>query len=265
MKNIPEIESRLTGARTNLTAALERGADTTPFRSAVADIERELDAAHAEQASAERTRQSAEQERLSALSADAIRDAHNDVAGAVGADVVAGVAMSAAIEDPAVTSAASRLAAARDRLANEEAVYQQHNGKTITLRNRIADKERVRDAILARRRDGDEQAGDAAEVALLAEDISSLKELAADAHRNAEQYRPGTARRMVQEAESALLKAKAQAVFNTKQARLLELEQAFLAAHADLVQAGSALGVNRFQAFKASNDLRMIAYGTISY
>lgn len=263
MKNIPEIESRLTGARLNLTAALERGdADTTPFRNAVVEIERELAAAQAEQANAERAQQRAEQERLSALSADAVRNAQSAVADAAGADVVAGVDMPAVIDDPAVANAAARLAAARDRLAREEATYRSHSEKYATLQKRLQDKERSRDEILARRRSGDEKPGDAAEVALLAEDISSLKEMVADAHRNAEQYRPNTARRMVSEAEAGLAQAQTRAVLRAKQERVKALEAAFIEAHREMVDAGVAAGErNPVGLFQASQGLRVIAYG----
>ncbi|CAN1579106.1 hypothetical protein MZ16F84_40740 [Escherichia coli] len=266
MNNIPEIESRLAGARADLSAALERGDDTVPFRTKVLELENELSAAKKAENAAERSQQRAEQERLGALSADAVRNAQNAVADAAGADVVSGVAMPAVIDDPAVANAAARLAAARDRLAREEATYQSHNGKYITLKNRLTDKERTRDAILARRVTGDEKPGDAAEVALLAEDISSLKELVADAHRNAEQYRPATSRRMVADAETELKKAQYRGVFLAKQARLQELERVFLAAHAEMVEAGIAVGErNKHAMFRASQELRTIAYGTTGY
>lgn len=264
MKNIPEIESRLAGARTDLTAALERGdADTTPFRRAVVAIERELAYAQAEQADAERAQQNAEQNRLSALSADAVRTANEAVADSVGGDVVAGVDMPAAIDDPAIASAASRLSAARDRLAREEVVFKSHNDKYLTLCSRLNDKECTRNAILARRVTGNEKPGDAAEVSLLAEDISSLKELVSNARLNAEQYKPNTAHRMVAEAEAALIKAQSRAVFVAKQARLQELERAFLKAHTEMVEAGFAIGErNKHTMFTASQALRTITYGT---
>lgn len=264
MKSISEIESRLAGARVNLTAALERGdADTTPFRNAVIEIDRELAAAQAEQASAERARQCAEQGRLSELSANAVSKAHNAVVDAAGADMVAGVDMPTVINDPAVSNAAARLAAVRDRLNREEATYQSHNAKYLNLKGRLTHKEHIRDEILARRVTGDEKPGDAAEVALLAEDISSLKELVADAHRNAERFRPNTSRRTVADAEAELAKAQSRSVYFAKQARLQELERAFLAAHAEMVAAGFAVGErNKHTMFRASPELRAITYGT---
>lgn len=263
MKNIPEIESRLVGARTDLTAALERGCDTTPYRSTVVAIERELAAALAEQDNADRAQQRYEQQRLDNLSVNAVREAHRAVAHAAGSTVIEGVDMPAVIDDPAIASAAAHLVAARDRLGREEAIYQSHNSKVIALRNRLTDKESAREALLARRRGGDEKPTDAGEIILLAEDISSLKELVADAHRIAEQHRPAMARRLVQEAEAALVKAKAHAVFTAKQVRLQELERAFLAAHAEMVEAGFAIGErNKHTMFTASQALRTITYGT---
>lgn len=265
MNNSQGFKEKLNTAREELNSALANGLDTTPFREEVSRLEQQVAAAEQAEAAAERSRQQAEAEQADQRVAEALDAAHSDVVAAAGDDVVAGVQMPEIDVDPAIANATSRLTAARDRLAREETLYQSHNSKHITLKNRLTDKERARDAILARRVTGDEKPGDAAEVALLAEDISSLKELVADAHRNAEQYRPTTARRMVADAEKALSEAHARAVFNAKQARVLELERAFLNAHAELVQASAAVGVNRFQAFKASNELRTVVYGTPSY
>ena len=266
MKNIPEIESRLAGARADLSAALERGDDTVPFRTKVLELENELSAAKKAESYAERARQQAETEQADQRAAETINECHQAVVSSIGDTAIAGVQMPEIDVDPAIASAASRLSYARDRLAREEATYQSHNGKYITLKNRLNDKERSRDAILARRVTGEEKPGDAAEVALLAEDISSLKELVAEAHRNAEQYRPSTARRMVADAETELKKAQSRSVFLAKQARLQELERAFLAAHAEMVEAGIAVGErNKHAMFRASQELRTIAYGTTGY
>ena len=249
MTNIQAIKSKIAETKAAIETKLFLGEETQSLRDSLAELEKQLAAA----------------EQADQRVAEALDAAHSDVVAAAGDDVVAGVQMPEIDVDPAIANATSRLTAARDRLAREETLYQSHNSKHITLKNRLTDKERARDAILARRVTGDEKPGDAAEVALLAEDISSLRELVADAHRNAEQYRPTTARRMVADAEKALSEAHARAVFNAKQARVLELERAFLNAHAELVQASAAVGVNRFQAFKASNELRTVVYGTPSY
>ncbi|EMN4676136.1 hypothetical protein RFJ04_001324 [Klebsiella variicola] len=265
MTNIQPIKSKIAETKAAIEAKLFLGEETQSLRDNLADLEKQLTEAEKAEAAAERARQQAESEQADQRVAEALDVAHSEVIAAAGDDVVAGVQMPVIDVDPAIANATSRLSAARDRLAREEATYQSHNNKYITLKNRLTDKERARDAILSRRVTGDEKPDDAAEVALLAEDISSLKELVADAHRNAEQYRPTTARRMVTEAEQALSKAHATAVFNAKQARVQELERAFLSAHAELVQASTAVGVNRFQAFKASNELRTVVYGTPSY
>ncbi|HIC0149570.1 TPA: hypothetical protein ACWZMF_005117 [Klebsiella pneumoniae] len=265
MTNIQAIKSKIAETKAAIETKLFLGEETQSLRDSLAELEKQLAADEQAEAVAERSRQQAEAEQADQRVAEALDAAHSDVVAAAGDDVVAGVQMPEIDVDPAIANATSRLTAARDRLAREETLYQSHNSKHITLKNRLTDKERARDAILSRRVTGDEKPGDAAEVALLAEDISSLKELVADAHRNAEQYRPTTARRMVADAEKALSEAHARAVFNAKQARVLELERAFLNAHAELVQASAAVGVNRFQAFKASNELRTVVYGTPSY
>ncbi|HEC2553941.1 TPA: hypothetical protein R2K55_005776 [Raoultella ornithinolytica] len=265
MTTIQAIKSKIAETKTAIETQLFLGADTQSLRATLIELEKQLADAEQAEVAAERERQQAESEQADQRVAEALDSAHSDVVAAAGDDVVAGVQMPVIDVDPAVANATASLTAARDRLAREEATYQSHNGKYITLKSRLNDKERTRDEILARRVTGDEKAGDAAEVALLAEDISSLKELVAEAHRNAEQYRPATARRLVTEAEQALSKVHATAVFNAKQARLLELERAFVAAHAELVQACNTVGINKFQAFKASPELRMIAYGTPNY
>lgn len=259
MTNIQAIKSNIAETKTAIETQLFLGEDTTSLRDTLAELEKQLAEAEQAEAAAERTSQLAEAEQADQRVAEAL----DAVVAAAGDDVVAGVQMPEIGVDPAIANATARLAAARDRLAREDATYQAHKVKYITLSSRLGDKERTRDAILARRVTGDEKPGDAAEVALLAEDISSLKELVADAHRNAEQYRPAAARRMVEEAERALRTAQSRAVFIAKQARLQELERAFLAAHAELVEAGLAVGErNKHTLFRASQELRTIAYGT---
>lgn len=263
MTNIQAIKSNIAETKTAIETQLFLGEDTTSLRDTLAELEKQLAEAEQAEAAAERTSQLAEAEQADQRVAEALDAVHSGVVAAAGDDVVAGVQMPEIGVDPAIANATARLAAARDRLAREDATYQAHKVKYITLSSRLGDKERTRDAILARRVTGDEKPGDAAEVALLAEDISSLKELVADAHRNAEQYRPAAARRMVEEAEGALRTAQSRAVFIAKQARLQELERAFLAAHAELVEAGLAVGErNKHTLFRASQELRTIAYGT---
>lgn len=265
MKNISEIESRLTDARINLTAALERGdGDTSPFRSAVVAIERELAAAQDEQANAERAQQRAEQQRLDAMAADAVTDVQNAVAAGAGASVVAGVEMPTPESDPAIATAASHLSYARERLAREDAVFGSHNGKYIALCGRLNDKERTRDAILARRVTGDEKPGDAAEVSLLAADIASLKELVSNARLNAEQYRPNTARRLVQEAESNLKRAQDMALLNVRKARVRALEVALIEEHSAAVDAIVSFGGSQFS-MPMLRDLQRIVHRTSSW
>lgn len=71
---------------------------------------------------------------------------------------------------------------------------------------------------------------------------------------------------MVADAETELKKAQYRGVFLAKQARLQELERVFLAAHAEMVEAGIAVGErNKHAMFRASQELRTIAYGTTGY
>lgn len=265
MNEIQAIQAKIAEAKGSIEAALFTGGDTAQLRATLADLEDEL--AHAELAAAEAAmaHQQVEAERADQLAAEAAVAAHQTLVDASGSNTVAGVPMPTPDVDPAIEAAATRLAAARDRLERELAIYQEHNAKVSALRGRLTEKVRARDEILARRRAGNEQAGDAAEVSLLVEDIASLSELLESAQRTAESCKPTVAQRLVSEAETAISTAQRSAVFHAKQARVQVLEAAFIEAHAELVAAANSVGVNKFVAFKASQDLRLIAYGTGSF
>ncbi|QXC36165.1 hypothetical protein [Aeromonas sp. FDAARGOS 1407] len=265
MTNIQVIQSKIADVKAGIQAALFLGDDTQSLRATLSDLEAEL--ANAERAAADEALAllQAEAERTDKLASEAAVAAHQSLVSAVGPEEVAGVKMPTPDADPAIEAAASRLAAARDRLEREQAIYMEHNAKVSALRGRLTEKARARDEILARRRGGNEQAGDAAEVSLLVEDIASLNELVEAAQRAADNHKPAAAQRLVNEAETALSTAQRSAVFRVKQARLQVLEAAFIEAHAELVDAASSVGVNKFAAFKASQQLRLIAYGTGSF
>lgn len=257
------IQQKIADLKTAISTNLFLGAETQALRDNLAELEGQLREIERREANEERSHLAAEAEKQALLTDEATSEVLREVTAAAGSDEVAGVQMPEVAIDPAIAQAVSRLTYARERLAREESVYREHSNKHSVLADRLSEKERSRDAILSRRITGDEKPGDAAEIALLAADISSLKELVADAHRNAEQYRPTTALRLVADAEKALDTAKKSAVFNAKQARVLALEQAFIQAHAELVAAGAAIGErNPFTIFRASNETRRIVFGT---
>lgn len=265
MKNIHDIEAQLVGARTDLAAALERGDDTRSYRNAVVALDQELAEAQAEKAKAERATQRAEQERLSALATDAVRDAHNSVADAAGDDVVAGIDMPEVTDDPAVADAAERLSAARDRLAREDARYTAAYGEWAKINKRLVDKQRQRDEIVARRASGDERPEDGAELTALNLDMSSLQSMAADRHIAAEQLKPTSARRLVTDAEAALKKAQDAALFNLRKARIRALELALIDEHAAAVSDARASGLSEFTSVPMLREMQRIIHRTATW
>lgn len=263
MSKAQAIQVKIADTKAEISTKLFLGEETQLLRNDLADLEGQLSKTISAEANEERARQASEAKKQAQLADEVTSEVLREVTAAAGSDEVAGVEMPEVAIEPAIAQAVSRLTYARERLALEEGVYREHSNKHSVLADRLSEKERSRDAILSRRITGDEKPGDAAEIALLAADISSLKELVADAHRNAEQYRPTTALRLVADAEKALDTAKKSAVFSAKQARVLALEQAFIQAHAELVAAGTAIGErNPFTIFRASNETRRIVFGT---
>ncbi|MGY3806831.1 hypothetical protein ACWNG8_06840 [Aeromonas veronii] len=262
MNEIQAIQAKIADAKASIEAALFTGGDTAQLRATLTDLQTELTQAEQAAADAAMAHQQAEAERADQLAAEAAVAAHQALVDASGSNLVAGVQMPTPDVDPAIEAAAARLAAARDRLEREQAIYIEHNDKVSALRGRLIEKARARDEILARRRGGNEQASDAAEISLLVEDIASLNELVEAAQRAADSYKPTLAQRLVSEAETAISTAQRSAMFRAKQARVQALEAAFIEAHAELVAAANSVGVNKFAAFKASQPLRLIAYGT---
>lgn len=262
MNKVQVLRSKITDTQTAIEAILFSGGDTNSLRDTLANLERELANAEQAEADAARAAKQAEAERANQLAAEAVDAAHAGLVAAAGSTEVAGVAMPEPEQDPAIAAAAARLAAARDRLARDQAVHQEHHAKASALRERLNDKVKARDTLLARRNAGEERPGDGGEILLLAADIDSLRTLVATAEAAAEAHLPTVAQRMVNEAEAGLAAAQSRAVFRAKQARLQALEGAFLVAHAEMVQAGFAAGErNKFTMFRASQELRMITHG----
>lgn len=264
MNKIQAINSKITDVKVGMEAILSIGGDTQSLRITLGNLEAQLAHAEREAADEERARQQELAERADQRAAESAHMAHQSLVDAAGAAVVAGVRMPEPEIDPTIADAAARLSAARERLAREQAVYAGQLAEVTSLQSRVDAKEGARREILSRRVAGDERPHDPTELHLLAEDISTLKELISRARATAEQHRPGTSERLVADAEQALAAAQARAVFSVKMARTRELEAAFLAAHAELVAAGAAIGQrNQFALYRASDALRRITYGTV--
>ncbi len=264
MNKTQAIQAKIAEAKASIEAALFTGGDTAQLRVTLADLETELALAEQAAADAAMEHQQAEAERADQLAAEVAEAAQQALVNAVGPDVVADVQMPASDADPVIERAAARLSAARDRLDRENVAFQRLTASAAEVRERLAAKVSARDAILTRRSSGDERPGDSGEVLLLTADIESLRQMAQNADSAANAARPTAAIQLVNQAEAELTSAKDGAVFRAKLARLQALEVAFLTAHSELVAAGAAIGQrNRHALFRASQELRYIAYGTV--
>lgn len=264
MNSSHEIESKLAGARSDLTAALERGDDTTEFRKAVVVLEQELTAAQRSERAAEIAQQRAEEARLSDLADAATDEAHSALASASGASVVAGVEMPSPETDPAIANAAARLVAACDRLEREDARYLAAYNEWSKINGRLVEKQRRRDEIVQRRTSGDERPEDGAELTALNLDIGSLQSISSDKHIAAEQLRPNAAKRLVADAEAALKRAQDMALINVRKARVRALELALIEEHTATVNAIVSNGGNQFS-LPMLRDLQRIVHRTSTW
>ncbi|TKV13249.1 hypothetical protein FDX19_02620 [Citrobacter sp. wls619] len=258
-------EARLIQARLNLQAALERGDDSAPFRNAVLAAERGLAAAQAEQATAEREQRAADQQRLDERTTSTVSFAHTAVEASAGASVVEGVEMPSLTDDPAVTNAAARLAAAEDRLQREQTRYDAAHVEWTNVGRRLAEKQQVRDLIVARRAGGDERPEDAAELQAITLDIGSLQGIVADKRVAADNLKPLTAQRLVVEAGAALKKAQDAALFSLRKARIRALELALIDEHTAAVIEARAQGLSEFTGIPMLRDTQRVIHRTAAW
>ena len=267
-QRIEELNQQLAAARADLDAALAAGEDTTAARYAVAHCENEI-AAHLR---AERERRATEEREQAAkierAAAEVAAQAHAAVeaAGSVqGLAELTGEPLPDLARDPQIDAFAAAVARARIALERAESEHAPHAERVENLRRRVAEKLAAIDAITNRRLEGDERAGDAAELELLRADAAALDSMYADAKLAAatEDRRPA-ARAAVHQAEVQLGQAQKRAAFHVSLARVRQVEQVFLEAFAGLVRAGREAGVGSpWSSYQASPDLRRAVTGQL--
>lgn len=265
---IEKLNADLAAARADLDRALADGADTTEARLAIAYLENEIAAYQR----AERERRAVEAREEAARVEKAAAELAAQTHGAVDLSVTVKGLAELNIEpvpdlprDPQIDVFATAVARARVALERAEGEHQPHVDRVENLRRRVAEKLAAIDAITMRRLEGDERAGDAAELELLRADAAALDAHYADAKlaAAAEDRRPA-ARAELSNAETQLIRAQKRAVFDTCLARVRQVERVFLEAFAGLVRAGREAGVGSpWSAYQPSPDLRRAVTGQL--
>lgn len=120
------------------------------------------------------------------------------------------------------------LADMRDALEQAEAAYQPAKNQLEILTNRLQVKQQTIATIRNRRNAGDDQPGDAAELALLAADTGALGLLVGYAQAKASARAPGAQRRALQAAQAQMQNVTGHAAFKAARDRVLHAEQVFL-------------------------------------
>ncbi|WP_443698718.1 hypothetical protein [Pseudomonas sp.] len=262
--NITNIEAALADMRDALIAALANGQNTAPLRANITGLESDLAEARRVQAVARRAAVKAADGVIANAAEALATQAHVNIEAG---SQVAGLAELAGEtlpleQDPELIFAAGHVARAQAALEQAETAYQPVKNQLEMLTNRLQAKQQATAAIRTRRNAGDDQPGDAAELALLAADTEALGLLVGDSQAKASASAPDTQRRALQAAQAQMQNVAGHAAFKVARDRVLQAEQVFLKAHAALISAGAAIGErNQFSIFKASNELRRITYG----
>lgn len=263
--NITNIEAALADMRDALIAALANGQNTAPLRANITGLESDLAEARRVQAVARRAAVKAADGVIANAAEALATNAHVNIeAGSqvAGLAELAGETLPTLEQAPELISAAGHVARAQAALEQAEAAYQPAKNQLEMLTNRLQAKQQATATIRNRRNAGDDQPGDAAELALLAADTEALGLLVGDAQAKASASAPEAQRRALQAAQAQMQNVAGHAAFKAARDRVLQAEQVFLKAHAALISAGAAIGErNQFSIFKASNELRRITYG----
>jgi hypothetical protein len=243
--------------------ALAAGADTVAPRAAV-DAARaalaEFEAAEASAAQAVAAQGAADLAEATSAAQNAAQDALTAAADTVAAP--AGVELAAPVLAPAVAAAAGEVA--RLRLAHEAALELQREaaGRHAALAARHAQKTEAAAAIRARRAGGDEQPDDAAELHLLSLDASGLAELVAAAADDVRAASPDALAPALAAAETALVRAQAEAGLVVMLARVRVIEKALADGVRSLRAEADRLGRSNFgSVFLPADDTKKIASG----
>lgn len=263
-----ELNEQLSEARAGLVAALAEGADTTPARQRISDLEARIAdlerQARADSAAARRAEAAAVEEGAAALAAEthATVDAATEIPGLA---ELAGEPLPAVEEDPALTAAAREVARCRAALLSSEAALKPLAEQARMLSGRLSEKQGAISAIKARRLAGDERTDDAADLALLAADTEELQALVTDAHHKASAADERPAARMaLNAAEQQLEQARRQGTYRKALERLKQAEAIYLEAFGVMVRAGRDAGQSSpWAAYQAGPDMRRAVTGQL--
>lgn len=258
MNQINDLNDQLAAARAALTAALVEGNDTTELRYSIGHIENELNAF----IRIERE----EQDRIAAEQAAELAGlAHGEIDTAAtfaGLEELNGEPLPAIDRSPEINHASRMIAVAQAKLAAAEARHKEQFAKVTKLAGRHSEKVTAIDAIKQRRIAGDEHAGDAAELALLATDAESLAGLVATARAEVIDDR-AMAREELAQAQQYLEQLKRQQTLAACKARAELAERLLLATASAAKTAAKSVGgvLHPSITWAPSPDLRKLVVG----
>ncbi|WP_128290826.1 hypothetical protein [Afifella aestuarii] len=257
-------QKQLDEANEALTAALRDGEDTTSIRSQIKNLEDKL--AGEQQAQAAKTRQARQAKET------ALQEAAQEVALAEQQEIDQGAQVDGlselldgeepapVVDDPELQTAARGVAQAQHVFDVASERHQEAQAQVAKLQKRLNEKEAREHTLRQARLAGDED--NAAELHALGLDIEGLRELLADARRQAKDRSPAHEQRALTEARQRLEQVRTHATARVLEQRARQAEQVFIHAHAKFVEAAMAAGEkNRFTAFTPSPDLKFIVYG----
>jgi hypothetical protein len=268
--HILELQSAVQAASDRLADALLDGSDTTEARAAL-DQARDALAKHQDaQQAAEQERQAAESEafEIGVTEAEAVA---TRVALKVVTDVVEQAPLPEGVVVPeptgyaAVARAAAEMARIQAVLDRGAPLRQKAGNEVAALRSRVDAKRASVQAIRTRRLAGQEEGGDAAEMALLEADAVDLEALleAALARKNATHAPAQALRKQLAEAQEKLVEAQLAAMMHALGDRLRAVEQSLIAGARALRATldGNGLHGRLAEFWCPTEGLRKIAYG----
>lgn len=264
MSTLQQINEQLTAAQAALHQALEDGVLSAPFRAEVARLEAELATAQQAEAAAKAASAAQEAEEIQAAGI-ALADAqHASIAQSGAAVALAEIAPEDApvvAHDPAIESAAQRVAAARVALGKANAAHAKLAKAADKLRATLAAKQSALAELKARRAAGTSTPEDALEALGLPDDIADLERLVATAAGNAAGAVPAAEQAELAAAQKLLAETKTDATLRVARDRIALAERAFLLCYQELRAAEQASGRYQFRPsgdYRASSDLKLL-------
>ncbi|MGN8094739.1 hypothetical protein [Methylobacterium sp. 22177] len=261
---IDQLNTELKAAQVALDAALVAGEPSRSDRNEVARLEAEL--ATAQQAEA------AEKAIIAAQEAEEIQAAGIALADAQHAAIAQSGAAVALAEiapedtpivayDPAIESAAQRVATAQAAMDKAAAAHGELTEAADKLRATLAAKQGALAELKARRAAGTSLPEDALEALGLPDDIADLERLVAIAAGNAASALPTAEQAELAAAQKLLAETKTDATLRVARERIALAERTFLLCYQELRGAEQASGRYQFRPsgdYRASSDLKLL-------